>query len=88
MEKSRNLMTVRLAKLVGLDKIKDLSLNFGIYDEFPKLMSSIFSLKLNDLFENWLIKGGKKCFITHFITFFTHFYTLFNKKISVSWVGL
>ncbi len=40
MEKSRNLMTVRLAKLVGLDKIKDLSLNFGIYDEFPKLMSS------------------------------------------------
>ncbi len=40
MEKSRNLMTVRLAKLVGLDKIKNLSLNFGIYDQFPKLMSS------------------------------------------------
>ncbi len=40
MEKSRNLMTVRLAKLVGLDKIKDLSLNFGIYEKFPKLMSS------------------------------------------------
>ncbi len=39
-EKSRNLMTVRLAKIVGLDKIRDLSVNSGIYDELPNLMSS------------------------------------------------
>ena len=39
-EKSRNLMTVRLAKLVGLDKIENLSTKLGIYDQFPMLMAS------------------------------------------------
>ena len=40
MEKSRNLMTVRLAKLVGLEKIRQLSIDLGIYKNFPELMSS------------------------------------------------
>ncbi len=39
-EKSRNLMTVRLAKLVGLEKIEELSTSLGIYKDFPLLMAS------------------------------------------------
>ena len=39
-EKSRNLMTVRLANKVGLDKIKDLSEEFRIYRNLPLLSSS------------------------------------------------
>ena len=39
-EKSRNLMTVRLAQLIGLEKIKELSEDFGIYDDLPVLLSS------------------------------------------------
>ena len=39
-EKSRNLMTVRLSDQLGLDKIADISLNLGIYKKFPPLISS------------------------------------------------
>ena len=39
-EKSRNLMTVRLAKLVGLEKIGELSKNLDIYENFPSFLSS------------------------------------------------
>ena len=38
-EYSRNLMTVRVAKILGLDKILDLSKNLNIYDEIPELLS-------------------------------------------------
>ena len=38
-EYSRNLMTVRIAKILGLDKILDLSKNLNIYDEIPELLS-------------------------------------------------
>ena len=38
-EKSRNLMTVRLSDQLGLDKIADISLDLGIY-KFPPLISS------------------------------------------------
>ena len=39
-EKSRNLMTVRLAKLVGLEKIGELSKDLDIYEKFPSFLSS------------------------------------------------
>ena len=39
-EKSRNLMTVRLAQKIGLNEIKELSEEFKIYDELPLLLSS------------------------------------------------
>ena len=39
-EKSRNLMTVRLANKVGLNKIKKLSEEFNIYNSLPLLLSS------------------------------------------------
>tara|TARA_X000001036_G_scaffold426258_1_gene453440 strand:- start:871 stop:3228 length:2358 start_codon:yes stop_codon:yes gene_type:complete len=38
-EYSRNLMTVRIAKILGLDKILDLSKKLKVYDEIPELLS-------------------------------------------------
>ena len=39
-EKSRNLMTVRLSDRIGLEKIAKISTDLGIYDKFPYLISS------------------------------------------------
>ena len=39
-EKSRNLMTVRLSDQLGLDKISKVSLELGVYEKFPNLISS------------------------------------------------
>ncbi len=38
-EYSRNLMTIRIAKILGLDKILDLSKKLKIYDDIPELLS-------------------------------------------------
>ncbi len=38
-EYSRNLMTVRIAKILGLDEILSLSKKLNIYDEIPELLS-------------------------------------------------
>ena len=38
-EYSRNLMTVRIAKMLGLNKILDLSKKLDIYEEIPELLS-------------------------------------------------
>ena len=38
-EYSRNLMTVRIAKILGLDEILDLSKKLNIYEEIPELLS-------------------------------------------------
>jgi len=38
-EYSRNLMTVRIAKILGLEKILDLSKKLNIYNEIPELLS-------------------------------------------------
>ena len=38
-EYSRNLMTVRIAKVLGLDEILNLSKKLNIYDEIPELLS-------------------------------------------------
>lgn len=38
-EKSRNLMTVRLAQTVGMDKIADVSHRFGVVDKLPQQLS-------------------------------------------------
>ena len=38
-EYSRNLMTVRIAKILGLEKILDLSKKLNIYEEIPELLS-------------------------------------------------
>ena len=38
-EKSRNLMTVRVAQKVGFDQISKITNNFGIYNDVPELLS-------------------------------------------------
>ena len=38
-EYSRNLMTIRIAKILGLNKILELSKKLNIYDEIPELLS-------------------------------------------------
>ena len=38
-EKSRNLMTVRVAKKVGFEKISSITKKFGIYEDIPELLS-------------------------------------------------
>ena len=38
-EKSRNLMTVRVAQKIGLEKISKITNSFGIYNHVPELLS-------------------------------------------------
>ncbi len=64
LEKSRNLMTVRISKDLGLDKIVDLSRNLGIYENPTELLSiSLGSaettlLKLTSAYCSF-VNGGK-----------------------------
>ena len=64
-EKSRNLMTVRIAQNVGFKKISKISKDLGVYDSVPELLSvSLGSnettlLKLTNAYCTF-INGGKK----------------------------
>ncbi len=64
-EYSRNLMTVRIAKNLGLDKILDLSNKLNIYDDIPELLSvSLGSaetslINLTSAYASF-VNGGKK----------------------------
>jgi Membrane carboxypeptidase/penicillin-binding protein len=64
-EKSRNLMTVRVAQSVGFEKISNLSKALGIYENVPELLSvSLGSnettlLKLTSAYCSF-INGGKR----------------------------
>ena len=65
-EYSRNLMTVRIAKTLGLKKILDLSNKLEIYDDIPELLSvslgsvetSLINLTAKDIL--LLLMGEKK----------------------------
>ena len=64
-EYSRNLMTVRIAKNLGVDKILKLSKELNIYDEIPELLSvSLGSVEtsLLNLTAGYatFVNGGKK----------------------------
>ena len=64
-EYSRNLMTVRIAKVLGLDKILDLSKKLNIYEEIPELLSvslGAAETKLINLTAAYasFVNGGKK----------------------------
>lgn len=64
-EKSRNLMTVRLAQDVGMDKISDMSKKIGVNDNLPKLLSMSLGAgdtRLIDMASAYavLVNGGKK----------------------------
>ena len=50
-EYSRNLMTVRVAKILGLDKILNLSKKLNIYNEIPELLSVSLGSRRNNFNE-------------------------------------
>ncbi len=64
-EKSRNLMTVRLSDRLGLEKIAKISENLGVYEKFPYLISSSLGslesslLKITAAYAT-IANGGKK----------------------------
>ena len=64
-EKSRNLMTVRVAQKVGFDEISKITRNFGIYDDLPELLSVALGsaettlVKLTNAYCTF-VNGGKK----------------------------
>jgi len=65
LEKSRNLMTVRLAEEIGMDKISDYAKNFGIDDNMEEFLSYSLGaaettlLKMTSAY-GMLVNGGKK----------------------------
>tara|TARA_B110000116_G_C16760121_1_gene547955 strand:- start:50 stop:1726 length:1677 start_codon:yes stop_codon:yes gene_type:complete len=64
-EKSRNLMTVRVAQKVGFKKISKITKNFGIYDDVPELLSVSLGaaettlIQLTNAYCSF-VNGGKK----------------------------
>jgi penicillin-binding protein 1A len=64
-EKSRNLMTVRIAQKVGFNKISKITKSFGVYNDIPELLSvSLGSsettlIKLTNAYCSF-VNGGKK----------------------------
>jgi penicillin-binding protein 1A len=64
-EKSRNLMTVRLAQAIGMPAIADTAARFGVYDNLPNQLSYALGagettvLKMTAAFAE-LVNGGKK----------------------------
>ena len=64
-EKSRNLMTARLALLVSMKNIKRYGKNFGIYDDLPNLLSMSLGagettlMRLTTAYA-MIVNGGKK----------------------------
>ena len=65
MEYSRNLMTIRIAKILGLEKILKLSKDLNIYDEIPELLSVSLGaaettlINLTSAYASF-VNGGKK----------------------------
>ena len=65
LEKSRNLMTVRVAQKVGFDQISKITKNFGIYDAIPELLSVSLGAAETTLIQLTnayctFVNGGKK----------------------------
>ncbi len=64
-EKSRNLMTVRLAQAVGMEKVVKTAHDFGIVDQMPEILSMALGaaetslLKLTTAYA-MLVNGGKR----------------------------
>ncbi|TAN79892.1 MAG: penicillin-binding protein 1A [Magnetospirillum sp.] len=64
-EKSRNLMTVRLAQALGMEKVADYAQRFGIYDNLPRQLSMALGagettpLRLTAAYA-MLVNGGKR----------------------------
>lgn len=65
LEKSRNAMTVKLAQMLGLDKIVEVGTRFGIYDKLPEQFSMVLGAQETTLIRLanaycMLVNGGKQ----------------------------
>jgi len=65
MEKSRNLMTVRLAQDVGMEKVRETALRFGVVDSMPMHLSAALGAQETTLVRMTtayaqFVNGGKK----------------------------
>jgi penicillin-binding protein 1A len=64
-EKSRNLMTVRLAQFIGMEVVKDYAARFGVNDQMPEVLSMSLGagettlMRLTSAYA-MLVNGGKK----------------------------
>ena len=64
-EKSRNLMTVRLAQFVGMDKVADYARRFGVIEKMPQMLSMSLGAGETTLLRlttgyAMIVNGGKK----------------------------
>ncbi|MEX0693092.1 MAG: penicillin-binding protein 1A [Rhodospirillales bacterium] len=64
-EKSRNLMTVRLAQTIGMDRVAEYAHRFGIVDDMPKTLAMSLGAAETNLIRlttgyAMLVNGGKK----------------------------
>ena len=64
-EKSQNLMTVRLAEALGMDKVGDIAKKFGVFDELPSNLSASLGSEETTLLRltaayAMIVNGGKK----------------------------
>jgi len=65
MEKSRNVMTVRLAHAIGMDKVADYAEHFGVVDKLPRVLSMSLGagettvLRMTTAY-SMIVNGGKK----------------------------
>ena len=64
-EKSRNVMTVRLANAIGMDAVVETAKKFGIVDEMPNLLSFSLGAKETTVMRmaaayGMIVNGGKK----------------------------
>lgn len=64
-EKSRNLMTIRLASYVGMDKVAEVSKRFGVIDDLPQYLSMSIGAGETTLLRmaagySSFVNGGKK----------------------------
>ena len=65
LEKSRNLMTIRLANYVGMDKVADIANKFGVTDNLPQMLSMAIGAGDTTLLRmvtaySTFVNGGKK----------------------------
>jgi penicillin-binding protein 1A len=65
LEKSQNLMTVRLAQAVGMEKVADTSVRLGVYDQLPPYLSAALGSEVTTVLRlttgyAMLVNGGKK----------------------------
>lgn len=100
LEKSRNLMTVRLAQTIGMDKVAQVSESFGIVDKLPRTLAMSLGAAESTLLRMtagyaMFVNGGKKITPTlidriqdrHGTTIFRHDGRACNQCRAIQWTG-